>query len=275
MKRTSTCALIGAVAVLAIGQNDLHAQDPLDLELDASAAFGEEWGLVFTPYMFLASQSIDLGSQEIRQSFNDLATLTDFAFQGRLTARYKRLLFSADGTYANLSTDQTIGRMTINGEVEQRILDMKFYWPVFDSRTPERTGGVGVWVGAGARYWSTAILLDIRTEPILPSGQPSQDTVDSFEDWWDPELGLALHFPVTPAVGFSMRATGGGFGVGNASDLMWETEFTALFRVSRRFLVSAGYKQYRYTRTEGEGDEEIETKEWMVGPWLGFSFGIF
>ena len=128
--------------------------------------------------------------------------------------------------------------------------------------------------GAGARYWSNDIVINIVTESILP-GPPSTDTIAEVQDWWDPELGLALHFPITPVVGFSIRATGGGFGIGNASNFMWDGEFTALFRVSRRFLVSAGYRQFRYTRTEGEPGDEIDTKVSVVGPQIGFSFGIF
>ena len=75
--------------------------------------------------------------------------------------------------------------------------------------------------------------------------------------------------------GFSVRATGGGFGIGDASTFLWDGEFTALFRVSRRFLVSAGYRQFRYERTDGEGDEEVDTKVSVIGPQVGFSFGIF
>jgi hypothetical protein len=275
MKRPLACALVGAVVVFLMSQHDLYAQDPLEADLDETGAAERDWGIALTPYILFASQSTDVGSQQIRQSFNDLATLTDFGLQARLTVRYKRLLFAADGTYANLETVAEALRSTIAMNIQQRILDMKLFWPVYDSRTPENDGGVGVWVGAGARYWSNDIFLEVVTEPLLPSGQPTTDTIAEVQDWWDPELGLALHFPVTPAIGFSVRASGGGFGIGDASTFMWDAEFTALFRVSRRFLVSAGYRQFRYTRTDGEGDEAVETKVNVVGPQIGFSFGIF
>ncbi len=275
MKRLGAFMLVGALTVLLIGQKDAYAQDPLEPDLEETGTPEDDWGFSLTPYILFASQSTDVGSQQIRQSFNDLATLTDFGFQARLTVRYKRLLFAADGTYANLETVSEVLRSTITAGVKQRILDMKLFWPVFDSRTPEDSGGVGVWVGAGARYWSNDILLDIVTEPFLPSGQPTTDTIAEVQDWWDPELGLALHFPVRPDIGFFVRATGGGCGIGDASSFMWDAEFTALFRVSRRFLVSAGYRQFRYKRTDGEGDEAVDTRVNVVGPQIGFSFGIF
>lgn len=275
MKRLGAFMLVGALTVLLIGQKDAYAQDPLEPDLEETGTPEDDWGFSLTPYILFASQSTDVGSQQIRQSFNDLATITDFGFQARLTVRYKRLLFAADGTYANLETVSEVLRSTITTSVDQRILDMKLFWPVIDNRTPEGAGGLSLWVGAGARYWSNDIFLEIVTEPLFPSGTITTDTIAEVQDWWDPELGVALHFPVTPTVGFSIRATGGGFGIGNASDFLWDAEFTALFRVSRRFLVSAGYRQFRYTRTEGEGDEEINTKVSVVGPQIGFSFGIF
>ena len=275
MKRLFGLMLVGALPVLLIGQKDAHAQDPLEPEFDETGAPDRDWGVAFTPYILFASQSTDVGSEQIRQSFNDLATLTDFGFQGRLSVRYKRLLFVADGTYANLETVTEVLRSTITVGVKQRILDMKLFWPVFDSRTPENDGGVGVWVGAGARYWSNDVLLEVVTEPLFPGGTITTDTIAEVQDWWDPELGLALHFPVTPAVGFMIRATGGGFGIADASNFMWDAEFTALFRVSRIFVISAGYRQFRYTRTDGEGDDAVDTQVNVVGPQIGFSFGIF
>jgi hypothetical protein len=273
MKRSS----MGMLTAVALGcvPGHVSSQDPLEAVPAEGAPFGKEWGLAFTPYVFFASQSTDVGSFALRQSFNDLATLTDFGFQGRLTARYRRLLFAVDGTFARLTPDLAIGRTTVDGEILSRILDLKLYWPVFDSRRPDRTGGVGVWVGLGARYWSDDVSLAITREPVLPGGDPSVEVVETVQSWWDPALALALHFPVTPSVGFSIRATGGGFGVGNASSFMWDGEFTALFRVSRRLLVSAGYRQFRYKRVDGEGDEALSTHVSVIGPLVGLSIGIF
>ncbi len=275
MKRSLACLFAGFLAALAIGPRAAHAQSPLAAEFGTSDSLESDWGLVLTPYVFFASQSTDVGTQQIRQSFSDLATIVDAGFQGRLNARYKRLSLVADATFADLGLESDIGRTNINLKVKQWILDLQLLWPVFDNRSPDGTGGVGVWVGAGARYWSNDVLLDIVTQPIFPSGQPSQDTVEESQDWWDPELGVALHFPITSAVGFSVRATGGGFAIGDASDFMWDAEFNALFRVSGWFLVSAGYRQFRYSRTEGEGDDEIDMRVSAVGPHVGFSFVVF
>ena len=67
---------------------------------------GEEqenkWGFHITPYALLAAQSTDVDGEKIRQSFNDLSSITNAGFQLSAGARYKRFLLSLDGTYADL-----------------------------------------------------------------------------------------------------------------------------------------------------------------------------
>ncbi len=77
------------------------------------------------------------------------------------------------------------------------------------------------------------------------------------------------------SVGFNIRATGGGLGIGEASDYMWDAEFAVLFRLSRRLMLSAGYRQFKYKRTDGSGDDEIVQSVTVVGPAIGLSIGIF
>ena len=129
-------------------------------------------------------------------------------------------------------------------------------------------------MAAGARYWDNKTDFTITRRPLLPSGETTIQTESTAQTWWDPVLGLAMHFPVTPKVGFFVRLTGGGFGIGNASDYMWDGEFVALFRLSNRFLVSAGYRQFKYDRTDGTGDEEVRQTVTVTGPMIGLSIGI-
>ena len=68
---------------------------------------------------------------------------------------------------------------------------------------------------------------------------------------------------------------GGGLGIGNASTYLWDAALGALFRVSRRLMISAGYRQFRYDRADGEGGSEVKQTVSVVGPAIGLSFGIF
>jgi hypothetical protein len=276
MKQRDRLVLAGhaLLLVLVLHPPVARAQDPLEGDLERPAAQVDDWGLAITPYAWFAAQSTDVGGQAIRQSFNDLASITNLGFQARVLARWRWVRFAADWTYSDMETNQDIGRIQVNQQVNQHILDMKLGGKVYDSRTEAQDRGIGIWVAAGARYWDSKVDLLLTREPILP-GDPVQDTVSTGQAWWDPVLGLTLHFPVTPVVSFLVRATGGGLGIGNASSYLWDAEFAALFRVSRRLMVSAGYRQFKYDRTDGEGEDAVEQTVSVVGPAVGLSIGIF
>jgi len=276
MELTGRATVLCSASLLALSLHagEALAQDPLEGDLDRPAAQAGDFGLALTPYAWFAAQSTDVGGQTIRQSFNDLASITNLGFQARVLARWRWVLFSADWTYSDMETNLGIGRIQIDQQVSQHILDMKLGGKVYDSRTPRMDGGIGIWMAAGARYWDSKVDLLLTREPILP-GDPVQETVETGQTWWDPVLGLSLHFPVTPGVSFLVRTTGGGLGIGNASTYLWDAEFSALFRVTRRLMISAGYRQFKYDRTDGEGEDEVEQTVSVVGPAIGLSLGIF
>lgn len=247
------------------------AQDPLELEPEESLVSGGDWGLAITPYAWFAANATDVGGQALRQSFNDLASITDVGFQSRLLARYRRLVFSADWTWAVQNSETGLGPVSVAFDLEQHILDLKLGGKVFDNRTPARDGGLAVWASGGARYWHNAVDLVVTREPLLPGQDPEITEVANGQDYWDPVLGISMHWPVTPTVGFSADATGGGFGVGSASKYVWDGQAAAHFHVARRFLISTGYRIFKYNR-EDDGIEQTVT---VSGPFAGISIGIF
>jgi len=263
-----------AIALACAFHPQAQAQDQHKPEKEVESAIRDNWGLSITPYAWLASQSSDVGGAKLRQSFDDLASVTNLGFQGRLLVRWQWLHFAADWTYADMTSNTEIGRTRIDMDLKQNILDMKLGATVYDSTTPKQNGGIAVWAGAGTRYWDNQVDFTITTQPILPSGSVSVVTENTGQTWWDPVLGLGFHFPVTPAVGFQILATGGGFGIGDASDYIWDVEFAALFRLSRRFMINAGYRQFKYDRTDGSGDEEVSQTVTVSGPFIGVKIDI-
>ena len=215
MRRINLCrgALLLVFMVLLL-PNAASAQDPLELDEMADSTFQDEWGLAITPYALFAAQSTDVAGQQLRSSFNDLASITNLGFQCRLYARWRWVTFTADWTYADMKSKSDILLTNVDMKINQHIIDMKLGGKVYDSRSPAQDGGIGIWAAAGARYWDNTINYTVTTRPILPGNDPTVDTGKEAQTWWDPVLGLNMHFPVTPKVGFLVRATGGGFGIG-------------------------------------------------------------
>lgn len=265
------CGIV--VILMATCGSVVQAQEEPATDSDHPSA--EPWSVVLTPYAWFGAQSSDVGGTSVRQSFNDLASITNLGGQMRLAARWRWLILSADVTVADLETDQTVGPVSVELGIDQLIVDAKFGVKVHDSRNAEQTRGFALWVAAGGRYWDNAVETTVTITPILP-GRPPEVTFDQeSQTWWDPVLGLVFSFPVTAKVGFGLRATGGGFGIGDASDYLWDAETAALFRLSRRLALSVGYRQFKYSRTDGEGDQEIDQTVTVTGPAIGLSIALF
>jgi len=271
MTKASVCGLLVALII----PMSLVAQDPLEFPEGEGGAPADDWSFVITPYVLFAAQSTNVGGIALRQSFNDLVSITDAGFQLRALARWRWLSLTLDGTFAELGTQKTLGPIELDLAIDQVILDLKVGGSVYDSRTSAQDGGMAIWVGVGARYSDNQVQIVTERQPLLPSAPLIVDTVSTAQTWWDPVLGVGMQFPVTPAVSFGARATGGGMGIGNASDYLWDYELSALFRVGRRFLVSGGFRHFQYSRTDGEGDEEVTQTVSVLGPQIGFSIGIF
>jgi hypothetical protein len=261
--------------LVCVAQASVWAQDQVRSEEKTTTATQDDWSVSISPYAWFAAQSTDVDGTKLRQSFNDLASITNLGFQGRLFARWRLLFFAADWTYADLDSTTEIGRTKVDMELDQNILDLKLGAFMYDTTSPKQDGGVKIWAGVGARYWENLVDFTITTQPILPGGSETVVTDDTGQSWWDPVLGLGLRFPVTPKVGFLIIATGGGFGIGDASDYMWDAEFAALFHLSHRFTVSAGYRQFKYDRTDGSGDEQVHQTVTVTGPFVGLNIVLF
>jgi hypothetical protein len=68
-----------------------------------------DWRFIISPYAMLASQTTDGGGEQLRQSFSDLSSMTNFGFQVIAKVVYKKWVFTADGTYANLGSKSDQG----------------------------------------------------------------------------------------------------------------------------------------------------------------------
>ena len=232
------------------------------------------WGFSISPYAWLAGQSADVGGEKLRQSFNDLSSLTNFGFQLSAQARYKRFLLSFDGTYADLGAGGGTGLLDVEFTLNQWIIDTRFGYLFYDDihyKEDEVIAGWSIEGHVGAKYWRNDIGVDYA---LGQEGEPPliEGGIDELQDWWDLMLGVHTRFVLSKRVLLGVGADIGGFGIGNSSDLSWDVNYYNTFRITKLINVTAGYRSFNFNRTEGEGEETLETRVRVYGPLLGVSF---
>jgi hypothetical protein len=81
--------LLKIVMLLLSLTNFLPAQDSTRIEEDY-VSNTDDIRFILSPYAWLAGQATDVGGEKIRQSFNDVASLTNFGFQLNASIWYKK-----------------------------------------------------------------------------------------------------------------------------------------------------------------------------------------
>lgn len=233
----------------------------------------KDWGFSISPYAWLAGMSTDVGGEKIRQSFNDLSSLTNFGFQMSASARYKRFILSFDGTYAGLGTEMNSDLLQVDVSIDQWIIDTKLGYLIYDDIHYDEDEVIAGWSiegNLGAKYWLNDIGVNYKlgTENFpIAEGELKEP-----QQWWDLMLGMKTRIVLSRKVYLGLAANVGGFGLGNSSKLSWDLTYTNTFRVSDLILVTAGYRTFKYRRIDGAGAEALETKVSAFGPMLGISF---
>jgi hypothetical protein len=234
----------------------------------------KDWGFSISPYAWLAGMSTDVGGEKLRQSFNDLSSITNFGFQMSASARYKRLILSFDGTYAALGSEMGSEFVNVDVSINQWIIDPKLGYLFYDDIHYDEDEVIAGWSiegNLGAKYWLNDIgvnyTLGIGDNPPIAEGE-----IKESQQWWDLMMGVKTRIVLSKRVLLGVAANIGGFGLGNSSKISWDFTYTNTFRVSNLILITAGYRTFKYKRIDGEGAEALETKVSAFGPMLGVSF---
>lgn len=114
-----------------------------------------DWNIIIAPYALLASQATDVGGQSIRQSFNDLTSLTNAGFQIIVAVGYKKYSLSFDGTFANLGSDYHQGPFFADLSLNQNIFGFKGAYTVYENFEFDEDNVIKGWnlkLNLGAKY---------------------------------------------------------------------------------------------------------------------------
>jgi hypothetical protein len=265
--------LLVSLIVTALAARAGAADPSTDIAADYEAEEGG-WRLVLSPYALLASQSTDVGGEQLRQSFDDLSSLTNVGFQMIANVYHRGWILTADGTYANLGASNERALLRTELDIDQSMLDLRLGYLVHNRVDHEQRArvvrGWALEVNAGAKYWRNDVTLDYRLQlgdTVLAEGRE-----EVTQSWWDPMIGAKARIILSRSVLLAVSLNAGGFGIGDASTISWDFTYTNTFKVSQLILVTAGFRSFRYDRTEGEGEGELETRVSVLGPVIGVSF---
>jgi len=235
----------------------------------------KDWTFKLAPYAWLAGTSTDVGTEKIRQSFNDLVSLTNFGFQMIAQAKYKKWSLSTNLTYAKLGDMVEEGPLLIDFYVNQVILDTKIGYTLIDKIDfgDDIIHGWAMEATIGAIYWSNDVGVNANIDsPINIPGFPVN--VSEKITYVDLVVGTNFRIILSKSVLLSLSANVGGFGIGNSSKIYWDFTFANTFKVSDLLTVTAGYKTFVDKTVSGEGSEEIKTNIKTFGPLLGVAFNL-
>jgi hypothetical protein len=264
--------IVGVLSLISVSAARAGEQRAID-----SDYIGEPggWRFVITPYALLASQSTDVGGTTLRQSFEDLSSMTNFGFQLAAEVRYEHWVLTFDGTYADLGGKSTQSVLEVNLDLKQYMADIRGGYTVVNRVDYEGDSSVvrgwAMDVNLGAKYWENDVALGYRI-PIGDSGLELAGDFATTERWWDPMVGVRARIILSRWVLLGIQGSIGGFGIGNASDISTDFLYVNTFKVSNLISVTAGFRSFRYDRTDGEGDDELKTTVLVLGPLLGVSF---
>ncbi len=253
--------------------NSSFSQDTLTIE-DDYINKADKWRFNISPYAWLASQATDVGGEKLRQSFNDLAFMTNFGFQLNTTARYKKLILSLDGTYANLGGNQSGDFLEIDLDLKQYILDMKLGYMIYSTFESNQEGAIingwAIEANAGAKYWKNDVTLAYK----IGDRFPIEGDLNEKQEWFDLMVGFKTRIFLSRTVLLGLSGNIGGFGIGSSSKLSYDFVYANTFKVLKYMSVTAGYRNFKYDRVDGEVENELKTTVSAYGPFLGVSFTL-
>lgn len=140
----------------------------------------------------------------------------------------------------------------------------------FAFKETEVLKGWSLSVNAGPKYWGNTIGVDYAVvigDRVLDEGSILEE-----QNWTDLMLGIRSQFVISSKFLVSVEGSIGGFGMGNSSDFSSDFSYFNSYKISKHILINAGFRSFRYSRTDESDSGDLKTKVKVLGPVLGVSF---
>ena len=255
---------------LALAESEGTSYDPGAAELDTTTSLSAEgaetapapsdqWEFTLTPYLFMLAISgdVEVGplTPSVDVSFSDVLDALQFAMAARFEGHKNRWGFFVDGLYMDLEADTTLGRISIEDELQMAAVEFGASYVLWESsRKTGNKSALSLEILGGGRWWYVKNELDMSPGP----------DVDKSKWWIDPIIGPRVTWRITDKIAANVRADWGGFGIGSASDSSFGIFGAVNVELWKNKSLVLGY---RYLEIE-HGRADLTFK----GPWVGFAF---
>jgi len=242
--------VLGTAIVAALGATPTVAQ------AQAAASSGGGWTFEFTPYLWGAGMSGEVGAgalptMNVDMSFSDILDNLDAGLMGAFEARNGRWGLLFDAIYMKLAHSATASRTgsgpigataTASAELEitQTVYAAAVAYRAIEGRTPLDVIG-------GARYAKLTVDAQIDGSFYAQTGTVAASAEKS---WVDPYIGVRVQHPIAERWTLVGYADVGGFGVG--SDFTWQALAGVNYEFSKAIAGKFGYR-YLYVDYDKDG----------------------
>ena len=244
------------------------------------ASPSDDWEIRLMPYFWMPSLDADATvsglSGGVELSFGDVLDYLDMAAMGRVEAWKGKWGLTFDGLFMNLGADGSfegsrgLVNFDLDADVRLGMADFGLAYRLFEQRfgnNNEQKLTLEPYGGLRYAYLRQKIDLNINIAGVGSRGA----TLGGSEDWVEPFVGGRIHWDLNDKLALDFRGDAGGFGIGSASDLLWQIAFGVNYQLSKNTSLNAGYRIVDLDYSRGSGSNELGIDLRAKGPFVGLT----
>ena len=240
----------------------------------------DDWEIRLIPYFWMPevdadavvsglSGSIDLG-------FDDIVDHLDFAAMGRMEAWKNKWGLTFDSVFMNLGADKSfegasgVTNFDLNVDARLGIVDFGLAYHMFEQQfgdNNEQKLTFEPYGGLRYAYLRQKIGLNVNIAGVGSTGQ----TIGGSEDWVEPFIGGRFRWDLNDKLALNFGGDAGGFGIGSASDLLWQIAFGVDYKLSKNTSLNVGYRIVDLDYSRGSSTNEFSVDLQAKGPIIGMT----
>jgi len=241
------------------------------------------WEIRLVPYFWMPSLDADATvsglSGSVDLSFGDVLDYLDFAAMGRMEAWKDKWGLTFDGLFMNLGAagsfegSRGLTRFDLDADVRLGMADFGLAYRLLEQRfgnNNEQKLTFEPYGGLRYAYLRQKIDLNVDIAGIGSRGA----TLGRSEDWVEPFVGGRVIWDLNNKLALNARGDAGGFGIGSASDLLWQIAGGVDYKLSENMIFNAGYRYVDLDYSRGSGSNELGIDLRAQGPFVGLTISF-